>query len=152
MKLEIENWNLNLKLKIKLETETWNWNLNLKLEIETIFGVEVKFKNLFGTYKCRLSIFVLEVQPYFFCFSFGQILGPFCTFWAPRGYFCGWGQVQKLSWNLPMYTINFGFGKSASSFHFQFGQIWGLFWTFWAFQGYSLGWDQIQKIFSYLPI
>ena len=26
--------------------------------------------------------------------------GPFCTFWALRGYFWGWGQVQKLFWYL----------------------------------------------------
>ena len=33
-----------------------------------LFGVEVRFKNFFGTYICRQSTLVLEVQPYLFIF------------------------------------------------------------------------------------
>ena len=39
----------------------------------------------------RLSTFVLEVQPYLFVFILPN-LGPFL---ALRGYFWGWGQVQR---------------------------------------------------------
>ena len=35
-----------------------------------------------------------------FLFFIGPILGLFCTFWALRGYFWSWGQVQKLFWDL----------------------------------------------------
>ena len=32
----------------------------------------------------------------YFCFDHSQIWGHFCTFWAFRGYFWGWGQVQNV--------------------------------------------------------
>ena len=51
-----------------------------------IFVVWVRFKNFFGTYLCRQSTLVLEIQPYLFVFNSAK-LGPFCTFWASRGYF-----------------------------------------------------------------
>ena len=68
--------------------------------VGAIFGVEVRLKNIFVTYKCRLSIFVLEVQPYLFVFHSAKFCAFFCTFWALRGYFWGWGRVQKLFWDL----------------------------------------------------
>ena len=64
--------------------------------VGAIFGVEVRLKNIFGIYKCRLSIFVLEVQPYLFVSHLTKFWAFFCTFWALRGYFGGWDQVQKL--------------------------------------------------------
>ena len=60
--------------------------------IGAILGVEVRLKNIFGTYKCLIN-FCFGSTALSFCFSFDQILGLFCTFWALRGYFWGWGQV-----------------------------------------------------------
>ena len=92
--------------------------------------VGVRFKNIFGTYLCRQSTLVLESQPHLFIFNlvkFGAFLN---YFWAFRGYFLGWGQIQKIYCYLPKLTTNFGFGCTAISFCFQFGRIWGLFCTF----------------------
>ena len=56
--------------------------------VEVIFGDEVRFKNIFGTYYCRLSIFLLEVQHYLFVFhsskswAFLQFLGSLGLFWG----------------------------------------------------------------------
>ena len=38
-----------------------------------------------------------------------------------KGFFLGWGPVQKLFWDLPMLTINFGFGSPALTFWFSLG-------------------------------
>ena len=66
-----------------------------------------------------------------FSFLIWSNLGPFLNyFWAFRGYFLGWGQIQKIYCYLPKLTTNFGFGCTAISFCFQFGHIWGLFCTF----------------------
>ena len=49
-----------------------------------MFGVEVRFKNIFGTYLCSESTLVLEVQPYLFAFTspkFGAFL-PFLGLWG----------------------------------------------------------------------
>ena len=57
------------------------------------FWVGVWFKNSFGTYLCRQSTFVLEIQLYFSVFDsakFGAFFGAF------RGYFWGKGKGQKL--------------------------------------------------------
>ena len=45
-------------------------------------------------------------------------IGAFFALLTLRSYFCGWGQVQKLFWDLPKYTINFGFGCTAPFFCF----------------------------------
>ena len=47
-----------------------------------------------------------------------------------KGYFLGWGPVKKLFWDLPMKTINFGFGSTALTFCFKFGYILGPFCIF----------------------
>ena len=47
-----------------------------------------------------------------FLFFIGPNFGPFCTFW---GYFWGWGQVQKLFWNLCRQSKNFYFESIALS-------------------------------------
>ena len=89
LKLEIKTWNCHLKLSFEIETwnwhlkpeiETWNWTLKLKLctfmgpsvflfffPYGPIFVVEVRFKNIFGTYVCRQSTTALS-----FCFWFGD--------------------------------------------------------------------------------
>ena len=48
--------------------------------VGAIFGVEVRLENIFGTYKCRLSIFVLEVQPYLFVFHSAKFWAFFALF------------------------------------------------------------------------
>ena len=77
-----------------------------------IFGgllVRVRFKNIFGTYLCKQSSLVLEIQPYLL-FLIRPSLGPFLHFLGLWGYFWGWGQVQQLFWDLLTYTNNFYFG------------------------------------------
>ena len=49
----------------------------------------------------------------------------------------GWGQVKKLFWDLPMKTINFGFGSTALTFCFKFGYMRGLFCAFSGLLGLS---------------
>ena len=44
--------------------------------------------------------------------------GPFFSFLTLWSYFCNWGQVQKFFWDLPVYTIDFGFGSTTLSFCF----------------------------------
>ena len=56
------------------------------LPVGAIFGVEVRLKNIFGTYKCRLSIFVLEVQPYLLVFHSAK-------FWAFFAFFGLFGAI-----------------------------------------------------------
>ena len=64
-----------------------------------IFGVGARFKNFLGPTNVNNQL-CFGSTALSFCFSFGQILGLFCTFLALRGYFWGWGQVQKLFWDL----------------------------------------------------
>ena len=47
-----------------------------------------------------------------------------------KGYFLGCGPVKKTFWDLPMKTINFGFGSTALTFCFKFGYILGPFCIF----------------------
>ena len=70
------------------------------------------------------------------------------------GFFSGWGPVQKLFFDLPMQTINFGFGRTALTFCFKFDHILGLFCTFLsplglflALWSYFWGRDQVQNTF-----
>ena len=55
-------------------------------------------KTHFWSMLMRLSTFVLEGQPYLFVF----ILPNLGAFLALRGYFWGWGQVQRFFWDPPM--------------------------------------------------
>ena len=73
--------------------------------------VEVRSKNIFGTYLCRQSTLVLESQPHLFIFylNLATFWASFALFWAIWGYFLVlwdyfWsrGQVQKHFWNLLM--------------------------------------------------
>ena len=93
--------------------------LSFFLTVGAVFGVEVRLENIFGTYKCRLSIFVLEVQLYLLVFHSAKFWAFFCIFWALRGYFWGWGQVQKPLWDLLTQTNNFYFGSIALSCFFE---------------------------------
>ena len=54
-----------------------------------------------------------------FLFFIRKKFGPFCTFWVLRGYFWGWGQVQKLFWDQLTQTNNFYFGSIALSCFFE---------------------------------
>ena len=55
-----------------------------------IFGVGVRFKNIFGTYLCSLSILVLELQPYIFAFTLAKFEAFFALF-GPFGAIFGVG-------------------------------------------------------------
>ena len=44
--------------------------------------VGVRFKNIFGTYLCRKSTLVLEIQPYLFVYNLAKF-GAFFTFFGP---------------------------------------------------------------------
>ena len=77
-----------------------------------ICRVWVKPKNFFGTYLCRQSTLVLEVQPYLFVFNLATFRTLFALFWALRsyflalwGYFQGQDQVQK-QFLEPTYVVN----------------------------------------------
>ena len=54
-----------------------------------IFTVGVRFDNNFETYKCRVSSFVLEVQPYLFVFNSATFGAFFAFFEALSGDFWG---------------------------------------------------------------
>ena len=64
------------------------------LPVGVIFGVEVRLVNIFGTYKCRLSIFVLEVQPYLFVFHSAKFWA-FFAFFGLFGTIFGVGVMSK---------------------------------------------------------
>ena len=49
-----------------------------------IFGVGIRFKNIFGTYLCSQSTLVLEVQPYLFAFTSAKF-GAFFALFGPLG-------------------------------------------------------------------
>ena len=55
-----------------------------------VFGVGVRFRNMFGTYLCSQSTLLLEVQPYLFAFTsakFGAVFalfGPLGTIFGVR--------------------------------------------------------------------
>ena len=74
-------------------------------------GDLVKYQNFIGLFfgsrsgsKTFLELTNVDYQFLFwkyshiFLFKFRPNLGPFYTFRALRGYFWGWGQVQKLFW------------------------------------------------------
>ena len=61
-------------------------------------------------WKCSSPIFLFFIRTNF---------GLFCTFWALRGYFWGWGQTQKIFLDLLTQTNNFYFGSIALSCFFE---------------------------------
>ena len=64
------------------------WALRFFWSVGAIFGVKVRFKNIFGTYMCIQSTLVLEVPPYLFVFAsaiFGAFFALFWLFWLIFG-------------------------------------------------------------------
>ena len=59
-----------------------------------IFGVGVRFKNIFGAYLCSQSTLVLEVQPYLFAFTSAKFGAVFALF-GPSGAVFGVGVSLK---------------------------------------------------------
>ena len=80
----------------------------------------------------------MEVQPNLL-FKFGHNWGLFCLFFTLQGYFWGWGQVQTLFCNIPIQTINFGFGSTALSFALILSYLGPLFGPFGAIFGLGSG-------------
>ena len=61
-----------------------------------IFGVGVRFKNIFGTYLCSQSTLVLEVQPYLFAFTLAKF-GAFFALFGPFGAIFGfWVRFKNI--------------------------------------------------------
>ena len=118
-----------------------------------IFGVGVRFKNIFGTYQCRLSIFVSEVQPYLFIFNsakfwaFLHFLGPSGLFFGLLGLFLGSRSGSKIFLEPTNVDYQFLFWKYSPIFLFFIRPNFGPFCTFWALRGYFWGWGQVQKLF-----
>ena len=64
------------------------------LAVGDIFGVEARFKDIFGTYLCCQSTLVLEVQPYLFVFNSARF-GAFFHFLGLLWLFLGLGSGSK---------------------------------------------------------
>ena len=121
-----------------------------------IFWVGIRFKTFLEPTYVDNQLWFWKVS-LIFSFLIWSNLGPFLNyFWAFRGYFLGWGQIQKNYCYLPKLTTNFGFGCTAISFCFQFGHIWGLFCTFlgpsglffWPFGAYCVVGVRFKNIFG----
>ena len=56
-----------------------------KFEVEEIWSWG-QVQNLFGTYLCIQSTWVLKVKPFFFVFNFAEFRASFALFWAFLGY------------------------------------------------------------------
>ena len=149
-------------MNLKLETKTWNWNLKLKLEIETWNWNMHNLKNVIGYYWVWGSNWFLGPTNVYNKFGFWKYSPIFCLnlatigvflpfFCTLQGYFWGWGQVQTLFCNIPIQTINFGFGSTALSFALirpYLGPLFGPFGAFfWPFGFIFLGRGQVQKQF-----
>jgi len=132
LKLEIETWNWNLKLKLGIET--WNWNFELKLEFNENQVIKLDLK--FWPTNVYSKFWFWKYSP-IFCLKSAKI-GAFLPFLTPQGYLWGWSQVQKLFSNIPIETINFGFGSTALSFVFKMSIFGAAFGLFWALLGYFL--------------
>ena len=98
----------------------------------------------FRKYECRLSIFLLEVQPYLFVFisaTFGAsfalfliLLGRF--FFCHFGLFLGSGSGSKTFLEPTNVDYQFLFWKYSPIFLFLIRPNFGPFCTFWALRGY----------------
>ena len=114
-----------------------------------IFGVRVRFNNFFGTYLCKQSTLVLEVQPFLFVSDSATFWSSFALFWAIQGYlflalwdyFCNRDQVQNTFLQPTNVDYQFLFWKCSPIFSF-----WP-FCTVWALGGYFWGQGQVQKLF-----
>ena len=73
------------------------WNVSILRPFGAIFGVGIGFKNFFGTLYNHLQ-HSFKGQNIFW---FGPIWN-FLRFLVFLGYFWGWGQFQKLFWDLPI--------------------------------------------------
>ena len=173
-KFEVEktwSWR-NLKLmkfkdeKFEVE-EIWSWrnlkltNFNLKNLKLKKFEVGVRFKTFlehiyvdnqlwFWKYS---PIFLFSISPHFgpLLHFFGAFRGYLMVLW---GYFMAlwdyyWGGVRFKTnfWNLPMKSINFGFGSTALSFLFLIRPNLGPFLHFWGLSGLFLGLGSGSKTF-----
>ena len=122
-----------------VDNQLWFWKVSLIFSflILSNLGPFLSFLGLSGLFfglgsdsKNLLLPTYIDNQLWFwkyshiFLFSIWPHLGPFLHFFGPFGaiflalwgLLCGWGQVQKHFWNLPMQKINFGFGNTALSF------------------------------------
>ena len=140
--LKLTNFNLkNLKLKkfevgvrfktflerIYVDNQLWFWKYSpiFLFSISLHFGPLLHFLGLFGA----------------ILWSFGAILWPFETI-------IGGGVRFKTNfWNLPMKSINFGFGSTALSFLFLIRPNLGPFLHFWGLSGLFLGLGSGSKTF-----
>ena len=96
-----------------------------------IFGVGVRIQNIWRTYLCSQSTFILEVEAYLFLswpnlgplFDFLGLSGLFLGLWSGSRTFLGPTYVDNQLW----------FRKYSPNFWFKFGHILDLFCTFfWA--------------------
>ena len=106
------------------------------LPVGAVFWVEVRLENIFGTYKCRLSIFVLKVQPYLLVFHSAKFWA-FLHFLGSLGLFFGFGSGSK-TFLEPTNNVGyqFLFRKYSPIFLFLIRPNFGPFCTFWALRGY----------------
>ena len=110
LKLRIKTWNSNLKLNPKIKSwnwilklnpkiKSWNWILKLKPEIEN-WNWNLNFFGPMGLFLASRSVWKTFLEPTnvdyqflfwkyspIFLFLIRPNFGPFCTFWALRGYF-----------------------------------------------------------------
>ena len=63
------------------------------------FGLDLGLKTFLKPVYVDYQFWLWNYSPICF-FSFGPFWGLFGSFWALWGYFWGWGQVQKLFWDL----------------------------------------------------
>ena len=175
---EIWSWK-NLKLKKFEVDEFWSWkiwswrNLKLKkfevekLEVEKFEVEEIwswgQVQNLFGTYLCIQSTWVLKVKPFFFVFNFAEFRASFALFWAFLGYlmvlwayfmalwdyYSGRCQVQNQFLELTNEVNQLWFWKYCPIFFVfnsaKFGTFFALLRPFGAIFG---GWGKVQNSFG----
>ena len=118
----------------------WGYFFGLRFGSKTFFGLSflafgtfLGFKNIFGTYLCRQSTLVYEVQSFLFVLIL-QIWGLFCTFWVLRGYFLGLGSGSKTFLGLCT-TICSTALKVKIFFDLAQFETFCVFWSFWAIFG-----------------
>ena len=110
-----------------------------------MFGVGVRFKNIFGTYLCSQSTLVLEVQPYLFAFTSAKFWGFFALF-GPLGAILGVEVRFKTLFGTHLcrqstlvLDIAILMKTKSSAFDFDFD------WRFWACQFLRSFWGKIFK-------
>ena len=130
------------------------------------FEVGFKFKNIFGTYYCWLSIlfwncnslFLFIIRPNLkpiFLFLMLPQLGPLLPFLSPSGsFFTVWGYFRvsiRLNYILEPINVEYHFlFWKCSPIFFNFIELGGggPFCIFWSFRGLFWVWGQVQKLFG----